>query len=208
MSRATRSSILVGIVLAGAACAGKRIQVPPRLDLARYETVGLVVFTMENAEGTLNAYATDQFASEIFLAQDGVQLLELGSAPEVLDRIGHVDFTPAAVQALGVEYRTPVVFLGHLTVSDVTPRGELLGVRVPRLEATVDAQLTVRLLSTETGATVWRASGSAREQVGEVGLSGGVPFFSAEHPDEAYAELVNRLIVAVTHDLRPTWRRQ
>lgn len=208
MPRTVRSAILLCSLVAGMACAGKRVQVPPRLDLARYETVGLVGFTLEGAEGTLNAYATDQFASEIFLAQDGVRLLELGEAGEVLDRVGHVDFTPDAVQALGVEYRTPVVFLGHLVVSDVTPRGELLGLRVPRIEATVDAQLTVRLLSTETGATVWRASGQAREQVGEVGLSGGVPYFSAEHPDEAYAELVNRLIVAVTRDLRPTWRRQ
>jgi len=66
----------------------------------------------------------------------------------------------------------------------------------------------VELRSTKTGGILWRSSASRTEKVGQLTLAGGVPEFSARDPDEAYGHLVNRLVYAVTWDLRSTWVKQ
>lgn len=200
------------VLLAGAlaACGGsRRVLVPPRLDLRPYGTLGLVTFTQSGAEGALNQLATSRFADEIFANQTGVEVLELGAAEPLLEGAGEREFTARAVRWIGEEHGVPAVFVGHLTVSDVKPRAGFVGLRLPRVEATVAVDLTVRLVNTETGGTMWRNSGRIEDTVGQVGLdSGGVPYFSAEDPEEAYGRLVNALVHELTYDLRPTWRRQ
>jgi hypothetical protein len=101
----------------------------------------------------------------------------------------------------------PVVFAGHLRVFDVRASGGIRPFAFPHFEATVQVQLTVGLFSTTTGSTLWRASATRTEKVGELGLIGGMPFFSARDPDKAYGRLVDRLVEVVTRDLRPTWRK-
>jgi hypothetical protein len=93
-------------------------------------------------------------------------------------------------------------------VSDVKPSAKLLGLSVPRAEAKVTVELTVRLVSTASGGTLWRASAGATETVGQIGLSGGQPYFSAEDPNDAYGRLVGYLVQQVTWDFRPTWQKQ
>lgn len=66
-------------------------------------------------------------------------------------------------------------------------------------------ELTVGLFDTKTGGTIWRGSGIATEKVGELSLAGGEPYFSAKDPNEAYGQMVSRLIGRVTEDLRPGW---
>jgi hypothetical protein len=96
-------------------------------------------------------------------------------------------------------------------VSNVKPSGggvSLLGLRNPFVEATVSVELTVRLLSAESGGTIWRASGAATEKVGQLRVSDDDVFFSAKNPNDAYGRLVNRLVMNVTEDMRPTWRSE
>jgi len=68
--------------------------------------------------------------------------------------------------------------------------------------------LTVRMLSTQSGGTVWRSSAWATQKVGQVSLVGGELNFAARDPKTAYGPLVNRLIELVTEDFRSTWVRQ
>lgn len=186
-----RAVLLAGVL--STACASHRILVPPQLDLTPYGSVGLVTFTVENGRGVLGNVVTQRFEEYMLAAQHGIEVQEFA--------VG--DSTAALGGARGV----PVVFLGHLKVSDVKPRGGLLGLTA-HVEATVSAQLAVELRSTKTGGTLWRASSSATEQVGELTLSGGIPEFSAREPNEAYGRLVDRLVRAVTWDLRSTWVKQ
>lgn len=195
---------LLMTLLLVAGCA-PRVMVPPRLDLVEHNLLGLVTFTIENAKGSLHELATERFAAEIFASQRGVEVLELGDADRVLAEIGESRLNARAARAIGEEYGVPAVFVGHLKVSDVKPRGAVL--RFPRVEATVSVEITVRLLSTESGATRWSTTARATELVGELGLTGGDVYFSAEDPNEAYGRLVDRLIAEVTADLRPTWVR-
>ncbi|HEX4627769.1 MAG TPA: hypothetical protein VH137_03185 [Gemmatimonadales bacterium] len=194
-------------VVAASACGPSRYKVripdPPQLDLVPYGQIGLVEFTIEKAKGSLQEFATRRFAEEVLSAQHGIEVQELGPADSVLKRVGLSALGPAAAQALGGQRGTPVVFFGHLTVSNVKPRVSLLGLTLPSFQADVSAELVVELLSTKTGGTLWRSSATAQEQVGQLALLGGIPYFSAEKPNDAYGQLVNRLVGAVTRDLWP-----
>lgn len=186
------------------ACSSKYVWVAPRLDLQPHSPVGLVTFTIENAQGTLHEVATQRFAEAAFAGQEGIEILELGETETVLAAVGEPEMGPRAAQRIGTEYEVPAVFVGHLVVSDVKPRGVLPPIGGPHVEATVSVELTVRLLSTRSGGTLWTRSAAATETVGEIGLSGGRPYFGAEDPNEAYGRLVDHLIEVVTRDLRPT----
>jgi hypothetical protein len=76
------------------------------------------------------------------------------------------------------------------------------------LRASVSAQLTVRLLSTRTGATVWRSSAAATRTVGQVAVANRHPTVALRNPDDAYDAVVRELVMGVTRDLRPTRVKQ
>ena len=113
----------------------------------------------------------------------------------------------ALAQALGREKNVPAVFVGQLKVSGVKPRGNL-STSGMNVRAAVSAELTVRLLSTKTGGTVWRSSAAANGTVGRLALSGPLPSIAMRDKEEAYGEVVSELITTVTRDLRPTWVKQ
>jgi hypothetical protein len=98
------------------------------------------------------------------------------------------------------------VFVGHLKMSNITPSGGLAGLTGGHVEATVSAELSVALLATSSGGTLWRSSGVATRKIGGLSLVGGEPFFSAKDPNKAYTGLVGDLVDYVTRDLRPTWQ--
>lgn len=210
-SACVRAAAVV-LALVSPACGSKRaaappILVPPRIDLRPHGRLALMTFTIENAKGSLHAYATQRFSEEVLAAQPGIEMLELGSADSLVARAGEREFGPRSARLLGEQHRVPVVFLGHLKVSDVKPSARLLRVSLPRVEAKVTVELTVRLLSSASGGTLWRASSAATETVGHVALTGSLPTFSAEDPKEAYGRLVGYLVEQVTADFRPTWQR-
>ncbi len=188
------AAALVLATLASAACASHRVLVPPQLSLVPYGSVGLVTFTTENAKGALGSLVTRRFEEYMLAAQRGIEVQEFPTADSGV--------------ALGGARGVPVVFLGHLKVSNVKPSGGLLGLTLAHVEATISAELSVELRSTKTGGTLWRASAARTEKVGELTLVGGVPEFSARDPNDAYGHLVNRLVHAVTWDLRSTWVKQ
>lgn len=179
-------------------CAGKRVLVPPRVDLAPRAPLGLVTFTVENAQGSLHEFATQRFAQHVLDAQPGIELLELGELPQRVDA--------EVARRLGEEHGIRAVFVGHIVVSDVRPRVSIgRGVRATA-EATVT--MTVRMLSCETGGTAWTQSARTREAIAALRILDGGVVFAAEDPDEAYGDLVNGLVYRLTHDFRSTWRRQ
>lgn len=200
--------LLAGVI---AACGGKRsstITIPPRLELGQYHSAAVTTFTVENAKGSLHELATRRFAEQVLHASRGVELLEVGPAGSLLQQVGEPTFGPAAAQAIGASHQVPVVFAGHLKVSNVKPSGGLASFGVPFVEATVSVELSVGLYATASGGTLWRSSASASEKVGQLTVVGGEPSFSATDPNAAYGRLVNRLVVAVTRDLYPTYERR
>ncbi|PYO79268.1 MAG: hypothetical protein DMD67_03130 [Gemmatimonadetes bacterium] len=179
----------------------------PALLLA-LSALGCSSFSAENAKGSLPQYATERFSEEILAAQPGIEVLELGSVDSLLERVGEKEPGIVTAQELGKQRDVGAVFAGRLKVSNPNASGGLAGLLTPHLEATVRVELTVRLLSTRSGATLWRSSAWATEKVGQVALVDGQLEFAARDPKGAYGRLVNRLIGLVTQDLWSTWQKQ
>jgi hypothetical protein len=200
------TAVLAFLLLAAGCGGGTTVMIPPQLALAPYQPLGLITFTTENARGALGTVATDRFRNAIFAAQSGVQVLELGDQDSLLASVGRARLDPETVRAIGEDKDVSAVFAGHLVVSDVKPRARL-GPN-PGLAADVTVTLTVRLFSTERGATIWSASGQATETIAGLAVVGGTPVFGAQDPDEAYGHLIGVLVGRVTRDLRPTYERR
>ena len=185
----------------------RQIQVPPRLDLKQYGRVGLdPLHNPEKAKGDLDQVATMRFSENLLDAQPGVEVLEFGSADSVRKRLGEKEMGAATAQALGASRRAPVVFVGHLKMSNVTPSGGLHGLSLPHVRGHglrgADGGIVWR---PRTGGTLWRSSGTASRKIGGLKIVGGEPSFSAKDPNKEYAGLVYDLVDYVTRDMRPTW---
>lgn len=197
---------LCGAVILSA-CSSKYSQVPARLDLTPYGRVALVTFAADQPNDPMSALATQRFAEALLSSQTGVELLELGSADSTLRLLpANVDGS-ALAQTLGRQKNVPAVFVGTLKVSKVKPQGHI-GLSGMNVRAGVSAELTVRLLSTSTGGTVWRSSSVASGTVGRIDISDRLPSIALRDKEEAFGEVVQQLIAEVTRDLRPTWVKQ
>ena len=201
-----RTALAVCGMLALSACASKYAQVPARLDLRSYGRVALVTFAADEHAG-LGALATRRFAEGLLASQPGVELLEISESDSVLKRLPPGTDPVVIAQALGQARDIPAVFVGNLKVSGVKPRARL-GASDLKVRASVSAELTVRLLSTRAGGSLWRSSSVASGTVGRVALAGGLPSVAIRDSEEAYDEVVRSLVAEVTRDLRPTWVKQ
>jgi hypothetical protein len=186
------------------ACASKYSQVPARLDLIPYGRVALVTFVADQPNDGISSLATQRFAEALLSSQSGVELLELSTADSALRTLPVNADAAAIAQALGKQRGVPAVFVGALKVSNVKPKGHI-STSGFNVRAGVSAELTVRLLSTSTGGTVWRSSALANGTVGRIDISDRLPSIAVRDKEEAYGELVQQLIAEVTRDLRPTW---
>jgi hypothetical protein len=197
------------IAFALAACSSsKYVEVAPRLDLRPIGPVGLVTFTTVNARESMGERATRQFAEQVLGAQAGIEVLEIEPSDSLLRYAADKGYGPDFAQAVGREKNVAAVFVGQLEVAGAKPSGVIESVRNMQVGATVSGTLSVKLISTKSGGTMWQASSSATEKVGEFALSRGTPSVSARDPDVAYAAALSRLIDEVTNDLRPTWKKQ
>ena len=98
-----KKSLLIFILFLFIAC-GPKVLVPPEIDLLPYEKVGLISFSVENAEGQLDEMATQRFLQEITRFQRGVQVIELGPLDGVLGKINKISLDQEAMRAIGEHY--------------------------------------------------------------------------------------------------------
>jgi hypothetical protein len=207
MSRSPRLAYacLLGAILLGLGCGGRepsnvepvsRVQIPPRLELADWGTIGIVDFA-GGADAALGERATREFVQMLMAAQPDARIIELGH--------GTLDFE--AARALGERYRVDAVFTGTLELGKAKPQiriGQALASM--RARADVTGQLDAKLLETSSGAVVWTRSSSATANVASVGVPpGGLPSFSAKDPADAHAGLIRQLVSELRYDFYPTW---
>jgi hypothetical protein len=196
-------------MLALSACGAHYAQVPARLNLEPYGRVALVTFSTEQANKQWSSLATQRFAEALLASQSHIELIEVPVSDSTARALAQADDPSALLAAIGRERHVPAVFLGQLTMSGVKPKGGVLNAaRGINLRAEVSAQLSVRLLSTGTGGTMWRSSSIANGTVGRVALADATPSVAVRNPDDAYGELVGELVHNVTRDLRPTYVKQ
>jgi hypothetical protein len=203
-----RPGLAVCGMLALSACGAHYAQVPARLDLEPYGRVGLVAFSTEQADKQWSTLATQRFAEALLDGQSHVELIELPVTDSTVRALAAADDPSPLLAAIARDRHLPAVFLGRLTVSGVKPRGGLIGAASGlKVRAEVSAQLSVRLLNTGTGGTVWRSSSMANGTVGQVAVAA-TPSVAVRNPDDAYGQLVGEVVNNVTRDLRPSWVKQ
>jgi hypothetical protein len=180
--------------------------VPPRIDLAQHEVIGIVEFDC-SAEGKLAPLATRRFTESIREDQGMIRIVDLGSADRALDVVGHDQLDQAAFKALGSEFGVSTIIAGELIVSDVNPKVTITpGLGHVGLAAKVDATLSVRMVESETGASIWSKSASAVEDVAGISVFGGKTFgFNADDPDKAYGKLIDSLVEEIAKDFHVTY---
>jgi len=194
-------------ILAVAGCVKYTI-VPPAVDLAALDSLGLVVFKAEGAKGDLDAVATQYFLQEVTAAQR-VPVVELGPVGTVLAEIGRSALDRDSALAIGQKYEVGAFFAGEIKVTKVKPQIDLAAPLSKTLfaRAAFDISVTARLVSTKNGATLWTGSATRQGTVGAVGMDNGVPVFSVRDQSAAMSEILREIMFHMTWDFRPTRRR-
>jgi hypothetical protein len=192
--------LLTNLVLQN--CAPK-VWVEPRTDLNQYGTLGMTKFS-SNAQGNLSEFASRKFIETLQFTQSGIKILELGSTQQVLAEINSDQWDFQAVKDVGEFYGIESVFVGDMNVGKIKPKiGLLIIPSMIDIKAEVEATLTIRLLDTNSGATLWMGLAQASEIVAGIIIMGGGPYpFNAQDENKAYGRLVNKLLQLVTDDFR------
>jgi len=203
-----------GMVALGlVACAHKIVvEIPPRIDLSGYGTIGIVQFSSPSAKATeqLDRLATERFMAAIQQAQPGVRFLELGSQRDMLTSIRRDAWDPDAVKAVGKAHGVQTVFTGRYDISNAKPKvslGEDLS--SVKAAAIVSVSLTAKHWDTGTGATLWTATRSRNWSIADVDKEAGRPVsFSVSVPEDRYGQFVSKVINAATDDFRPHYEKR
>ena len=204
MSRTSRFVVITLVAVVTFSCAGKQsFRVPPRIDLKQHEMVGVIEFD-SSTKGELGPLVTRRFTEAARRDQGMVRIVALGSEADV------AGMSPKALQALGREHGVQTILTGKLTISKVRPDIRIgAGLRSGSLSANVDATLSVQLIETSTGASIWSTSARATQSVGHISVFKGGDFvFDADDPERAYGGLVDTLVGQATRDFRATWERR
>jgi hypothetical protein len=197
------------LVLSVLICCGPTVLVPPEVDLISFERVGLISFSLEGAEGRLDELATQRLLQEITFHQRGVQIIEMGTLGDVLEKIDKNSLDQEAVTAIGEHFGVTSFIYGKINVSEVKPQVDI-GALIRRLSisAAFTISATARFVSTETGATLWTDSVSRKDSLAFMSMGKDqIPYFDVRDQEEAYRELIERLIHDLSRDFRPTKRR-
>jgi hypothetical protein len=174
------------------------VLVPPRVDLAGLEQIGVVQFRASEGNG-LGDLATQRFVESARRDQGLVRMVDLGTSP-----------TPDRDVTLGRERGVRTVLAGELTVSKVRPKVRVASdLASGGVSMSLEATLAVRMIEVESGASIWSRSARATRSVGNVGVFGGKEVvFDAGDPEGTYVRLVDELVSQVTGDFHAQWERR
>jgi hypothetical protein len=191
----------------GCAEKGPPVLIPPKLDLARYPTIGIVEFDA-TGPAELGPLATREFVAALHDAQPGTPVLELGSAARAFGPAAGATPDPEAIRAVAARTQIDAIVLGAIVERKTKPR---VALDAGGLAASTQllGTLDVRVLDARTGATVWSTAVRSEVPVAALGVARvGVPRVDATPVEEARVALVQHLVDEACFDLRPRWVRR
>ncbi len=190
-------------------CCGPYVLVPPEIDLIPYEKVGLITFSLEEAESDLNTVATQRFLQEIMYAQRGVQILEIGTLDDVLLKIDSTKLDLESSSLIKENFGVTAYIYGQIQITEVKPKVDIIGlVQGALVQATFDISVTARMIATDTGATLWTDSVWKEGNVGSMIMTRGrLPHFDIKDENREYLQVIEDIIHTLTRDFRPTRQR-
>lgn len=194
--------VALGALALGACSSSTLVQVPPRMDLRGYGTIGMLQFSSDDESG-IGRQATQEFLTMLQAAQPGVAVLEIPAPAE-----GTLD--AEAIRELGRRHGVDALIVGVLEAKPVKPKIAVGGgLESVSARAEIEGVLNAKLYESGSGATLWTALSRGRETVASVSVSGGgLSGLGANSRDDANERLVRGLVERATEDFRPTWIRQ
>jgi len=201
------------LVIAAALAAGcsrtpppPKVWVPPRVDLERFGTLGMIEFATPAPDG-LGVLASREFLAAIHEAQPGTPVLELGDQRRLLAAVSSDTLDPETIRAICEKYRIDALIVGTMQSQKVEPNVSFdSAVQWMKASAELESGLDARILDARTGATVWSTTARARTELARMNISGsGVSGMGANAPDEARLRLVKSLVDRATWDFWPRW---
>jgi hypothetical protein len=209
MVRAFGSVAMVLVAVAACGCSSRvRVMVPPQIDLKTHEIIGVIDFPC-GTQDALGPVATSRFIEAARQDQGMVRFTRLGTEGEVLEAVGQSRLDAAAFKAIGEHYGVQTIVTGELDLSEVRPNFSVFSLHTLGVSADVQATLSVQMVEAATGASLWSRSAGATRRIGGASFSTNKNVtLDMDDPDNAYADLVNHLVHAVTPDFRATWTWQ
>lgn len=214
MNKPIRLFSFVAVLLLLSGC-GPKIPISPKVDLRKYNVVGLIGFGC-NAEGNMDEFLTRRFLLMIRSHQKKARIVELGSEQEVLKSVGMEQLGSEAIRAIGSLYNVDAVLSGNLEVTEITPLFKLYRggarpirgktqVKGTRASAETKIWVTARLWESKEGAVLWRVSARGEGLVDQVSvIADDHVVFDARDPHEAFWKLIRPLVKKITNDFRTT----
>ena len=204
MARLTSALLCLGALVVTAACAGARyetVTVPPRVDLAQHQLIGIIEFDSPD-QRELAPMVTARFVESARSDQGLVRMVFLhaeGRRPDAM-----------RLRQIADEHGLRTILVGDLRVSRVRPSMSVSNsLSSARVSGAIEATLPVVMIEPEPGASLWSASGRAHETVGGLSVQGAKHVdFGAVDPRAAYNDMVDALVTQVTRDLRGSWERR
>lgn len=184
-----------------------RVPVAPRVDLAQYQTIGLVGFASnDNGNQELERLSTQRFLAALHEAQPGTRIVELGSEAQVLGSVNRKFWDSATIREVNQAHGVDAILTGRIDVTKVKPQVSVSSVfKNLGVKADVDAALSARLIETATGATVWTDSAKLTSEVASMSLSGrgkGHGHLGISDKNAAFANMIAPLVHEITDDFR------
>ena len=200
-------SLLVGLSAFG--CAHTVVvQIPPKIDLQPYETIGIVEFA-SNSQENLNQIATQKFMGYIQNAQPQVRFLELGPEDRLVEELGRNALDIETVKAIGKKYGVSSIFTGNFEISNVQPEVSIAkDLSSLRASAVVNISMVSKHWETASGATIWSNSRQGHWKVAGIRSDARDISFSMKDPKEQYGRHIEDLAYALTDDFRPHYEKR
>lgn len=200
--------LLMGLIAVGvlAGCSSTRtieVAVPPAVDLAGYQTIGLVGFST-NADKSLEGISTQRFLEALQAAQPGTRIVELGPEERVLRSVDRRGWNPATFKAVQEQHGVDGIMLGRLNIVERKPDVQISNIwKAVSVSSDVEASLSAKLIEAASGATMWADSASVVTNVAHAAFNNhGDGHFGVRDADGAYSAMIDGLAYQITDDFR------
>jgi len=200
-------SLVVGLSAFG--CAHTVVvEIPPKIDLKSYKTIGIVEFS-SNSRESLNQIATQKFMGVIQNAQPQVRFLELGPEDQLVKKLGRNSLDIEAIKAIEKKYGVSSIFTGSFEISDVKPKVSIgTDLSSVRASAVVNISMVSKHWDTVSGATIWSNSRQGHWKVAGINSNSKDISFSVNNPEDQYGLYLEDLAFAVTDHFRPHYEKR
>lgn len=214
MIQSAKITLSLALLVAAAwGCSSTRYvteEIPPRVDLRVYQTIGVLDVAVSNQSAALQRDATRKFIASLQDAQPGIRLLELGEEQQALAARGKSRLDGAAVKDICRQNEVDALITGRIDVSEVNPSLKF-GKEMTSLsaKATVNASMTAKLYEMPSGASLWSDVVSGKWTIAGFKWSEStLNKVQVNDPNEKYDRMVSDLVHAVTRSLRPSYRKR